>query len=61
MECWLEKDFLRWSRQQSLGGVRTVRNLIKVEVGGKTGMNAFQVVSVIAVGSRKCSSVQAGC
>lgn len=22
MECWVEKDSLRWSRQQSLGGVR---------------------------------------
>lgn len=41
--------------------VRTVRNLVKIEVGGKKGMNAFQVVSVIAVGSRKCSTVQAGC
>lgn len=40
--------------------VRAVRNLVKLEVTGKKGMNAFQVALVIAVHSRKCSSVQAG-
>lgn len=64
MGSWVEKDSLRWSRQQSLGGVkpgcRAVRNLVKLEVTGKKGMNAFQVASVIAVRSRKCSSDRAG-